>query len=198
LDIDGDHVRAQVAAHTAAEAIDLLVSCLEDQLEHRAQRREHLHRLSTSSEAGEWRHGARRKPRPPYFDRPTEERQLVRHKMFVVDELTPDEAIFDMDQLDYDFYLFCDLASGSDAVIERLEVGSYRLTRLHPSEMDPGPIAAALEISDTPAAVLSLEEAMERLDASGEPHVFFADSATGRANVVYRRYDGHYGLITPE
>jgi len=103
-----------------------------------------------------------------------------------------------MDQLDYDFYLFCDLASGSDAVIERLEVGSYRLTRLHPSEMDPGPIAAALEISDTPAAVLSLEEAMERLDASGEPHVFFADSATGRANVVYRRYDGHYGLITPE
>ncbi|WP_157536105.1 hypothetical protein [Kitasatospora mediocidica] len=24
-----------------------------------------------------------------------------------------------------------------------------------------------------------------------------ADAATGRGNVLYHRYDGHYGLITP-
>jgi hypothetical protein len=27
--------------------------------------------------------------------------------------------------------------------------------------------------------------------------VFFADETTGRGNVLYHRYDGHYGLITP-
>jgi hypothetical protein len=27
--------------------------------------------------------------------------------------------------------------------------------------------------------------------------VFFRNHDTGRANVVYRRYDGHYGLIVP-
>jgi hypothetical protein len=32
----------------------------------------------------------------------------------------------------------------------------------------------------------------------GEPFVFFEDTATGRGNVVYRRYgyDDHYGLIS--
>ncbi|WP_327048745.1 sigma 54 modulation/S30EA ribosomal C-terminal domain-containing protein [Microbispora sp. NBC_01189] len=33
--------------------------------------------------------------------------------------------------------------------------------------------------------------------ASGLPFVFFAGRRTGRGNVVYHRYDGHYGLITP-
>ena len=28
-----------------------------------------------------------------------------------------------------------------------------------------------------------------------EPFVFFLDEATGRGRVVYRRYDGHYGLV---
>jgi len=27
--------------------------------------------------------------------------------------------------------------------------------------------------------------------------VFFVEPTTGRGNVVYRRYDGHYGLISP-
>ena len=33
---------------------------------------------------------------------------------------------------------------------------------------------------------------------NGERFVFFANSTTGRANVLYRRYDGHYGLIAPD
>jgi hypothetical protein len=27
--------------------------------------------------------------------------------------------------------------------------------------------------------------------------VFFADSVSGRGSVLYRRYDGHYGIVTP-
>ena len=41
--------------------------------------------------------------------------------------------------------------------------------------------------------------AVEReLDAEGEDFLFFVNAESRRGNVVYRRYDGHYGLLTPE
>jgi hypothetical protein len=43
-----------------------------------------------------------------------------------------------------------------------------------------------------------VSEAIGLIDLAAEPFVFFANATTGRGNVVYRRYDGHYGLITPE
>lgn len=198
LDVDGDLIRASAASRSMEEAIDLLGQRLRDQLEHRARRREHLHRSEGLARPGEWQHGDLATVRPPYFDRPAEDRQLVRHKTFAVGELTCDEAIFDMDQLDYDFYLFRDLSSGSDSMVERLDDGSFRVTRVVPSAVDLGPVAEPVELSATPPPVLGLDEAMERLGASGERHLFFADGATGRGRVLYLRYDGHYGLIIPE
>ena len=35
------------------------------------------------------------------------------------------------------------------------------------------------------------------LDEGDEPFVFFAEPDTSRGQVLYRRFDGHYGLITP-
>jgi hypothetical protein len=198
LDVNGDLVRAQVTSRTVPEAIDALVRRLHDRLEHRARRLEFLHRSDGRAPPGEWRHGDLPTDRRGYFDRPVEERQLVRHKSLAVGELTPDEAIFDMEQLDHDFYLFCDLASGSDAVVERADDGSYRMTRTAWSDVDPGPTAAAVTMSGSAVPQLRLAQAIERLDAGEEPHVFFVDTTTGRGNVVYRRYDGHYGLITPD
>jgi Sigma 54 modulation/S30EA ribosomal protein C terminus len=32
----------------------------------------------------------------------------------------------------------------------------------------------------------------------GQPFVFFVDPETGRARLLYHRYDGHYGLIAAE
>lgn len=198
LDVNGDLVRAHVAAHTMPEAVDRLQGRLRDLLDHRAQHRERLARSRSVAEPGEWRHGDPPAARPAYFERPLEERQLVRHKTFAVDELTPDEALFDMEQLDFDFYLFVDLASGADAMIERSVDGSYVLERLVAVDVDPGPTAVLLKVPGTAAPVLTVDEAIERLNAGGEPHVFFANAATGRGNVLYRRYDGHYGLIVPE
>ena len=43
----------------------------------------------------------------------------------------------------------------------------------------------------------TVDEALERLDAGGEPFVFFCAADTGRGAVAYLRYDGHYGLIRP-
>ena len=44
---------------------------------------------------------------------------------------------------------------------------------------------------------MSLTDATGLLDLGAEPFVFFIDYRTGRGNVVYRRYDGHYGLVAP-
>jgi hypothetical protein len=40
-------------------------------------------------------------------------------------------------------------------------------------------------------------ERLERLDMSGERFVFFVDPQTRRGAVMYRRYDGHHGLVQP-
>lgn len=57
--------------------------------------------------------------------------------------------------------------------------------------------ANRVTVGSTDAPTLSFVGAIERLDAGTEPHVFFRNAATRRGNVVYRRYDGHYGVITP-
>ncbi|MGI5440305.1 sigma 54 modulation/S30EA ribosomal C-terminal domain-containing protein [Streptomyces shenzhenensis] len=54
-----------------------------------------------------------------------------------------------------------------------------------------------LTVSDHPALRMNVAEAKQRPDISGLPFVFFADDTTGRGNVLYHCYDGHYGLISP-
>ncbi|HEY5578829.1 MAG TPA: sigma 54 modulation/S30EA ribosomal C-terminal domain-containing protein [Acidimicrobiia bacterium] len=197
LDVDGDLVRAQVAAETAHVATDLLQRRLRDKLDHRSQRRYALRKRRGLPEPGEWRHGDLPTNRPDYYDRPPAERQLVRSKTFAIDELTPDEAVFEMEQLDYDFHLFRDLISGQDALIERDGEASYRLTLLRSTDIDLGPTHASVVLSPHSASALSVEEAINRLEATGQRFLFYASTTDHRGNVIYHRYDGHYGLIAP-
>jgi ribosome-associated translation inhibitor RaiA len=198
IDVNGEIVRAQIGANSMGEAIDLLQARLRGKLEHRAQHRQALRRRAARSQPGEWRHGDPPTERPDYFERPAGEREVVRHKSYVTDESTPDEAVFDMEQLDFDFYLFRELGSGKDALLERVSDGSYRLTRVRPSSIAREPTAVALETAPHSAPALDLDEAIERIGATCERLVFFENATTGRGNVLYRRYDGHYGLIAPE
>lgn len=198
VDIRGDLVRAQVVGDTMPQAVDLLKDRLRDKLNHRQQRRRALRRRPDISENGTWRHGDLPTTRPDYYDRPLDERQIVRRKAFAIESLSPDEAIFDMDQLDHSFYLFTDLASNLDAMVEQLDDGTYLLTRLEPVDLDPGPVAAPIEIASVTPPRLDPEEAARRLEATGDRQLFFADRHTGRGCIVYHRYDGHYGLITPQ
>jgi ribosome-associated translation inhibitor RaiA len=116
LDLDGRLVRAHVAANEMNEAIDLLQRRLRDKVEHEHEHQKALRRhLRMPTEPGEWRHGAEPEHRPEFFDRPREDREIVRHKSYTAEDLTLDEAAFDMDQLDFDFHLFRDLASGTIA-----------------------------------------------------------------------------------
>jgi ribosomal subunit interface protein len=200
LDINGTPIRAQVAAVDIDAAIDLL----EDRLKRRITRHEErLHRggknrhRNGNGHAPDWRHGDRATHRPEWYDRPADEREVVRHKTFALEAMTIDEAAFDLDSLAHDFYLFTELETGCDALLSF--DGDGLLLQL------PEGVGGDVRIEHAvvtfrlgPAApTLSLTAAEDRLDDGGERWVFFIDEQSGRGHVVYHRYDGHYGLITP-
>ncbi len=197
FDVNGDLVRAHVATYEMAAAVDLLIERLEDSLAHRAARVRNLARTGPVTEPGEWRHGSLPTPRPPYFDRAAESREIVRRKTFSAEELTPDEALFDMRMADYEFNLFTDLGSGRDCLIRRDELGEVELMSTHPDEIWLGLASDSVRVVTTPAPDLTLAEAKEYLDESGDSVVFYRDPTTDRGRAMYRRYDGHYGIITP-
>jgi RNA polymerase-binding transcription factor DksA len=164
---------------------------------HAAERVRTLHVRPPETTLGEWHHGQAPSDRPAWYDRPPEEREVVRRKTFALNELTLDEAALDMNLLDLDFYLFFELATGVHAVLHRRPDGRLGLRRLHPVDLPAAAEAAEVVLEPEAAPPLALDEAVEWLDVAGDPFVFFRNQETGRANVVYRRYDGHYGLITP-
>ena len=210
LDVNGAPLRAHVAAADTHEAVDLLEGRLRRQLmqlEGRVQNRHH--RTGVAGEH-EWRHGDLPQGRPEYRDRPVEERTVVRHKMLALEATTPDEAVADMEQVGHDFFLFTDRSSGQDAVVYRLPAGGYGGqtadgARLHLETSHPGTSnrgrrrgtpQARLPEGARAAAPMTEAQAVEHLDLAGDPFVFHLDPGTGRGRVLYRRYDGHYGLIT--
>lgn len=193
LDVGGRPVRAQAGAATMTEAIDLLEDRLSERLGRVARHWEAIR--GGQPRPHEWRHNAEPTQRPAYYPRPAEDRQVIRHKAYELATATPDEAAFDMEALDYDFHLFTDTATEQDSVIYR-HGDAYRMAQLDPRPPRE-PLAIELTVSPQPAPRLNVDQATERLEETGLPFVFFADERTGRGNLLYHRYDGHYGLITP-
>lgn len=194
LDANGTPVRAHVAAHDVREAIDLLEDRLRDRLAHVATRRQALRRRGPhAQDPHEWRHGDAPTHRPPYFDRPPEEREVVRRRTYADHALSAAEAAEEMDRLDYDFHLFVSDDTGTVCLVSRRSDGRIAIAStgaLPPAQED------WLVAEPTPTPTLDEDEAVELLDLSGAPYVFYRDATSGAGAVVYRRYDGHYGLIT--
>jgi Sigma 54 modulation/S30EA ribosomal protein C terminus len=109
---------------------------------------------------------------------------------------TPEEAVADLEMLDYDFYLFRERSTGEDSVIYRANEG-YRLAQARLRRSRLGPLSPSVTVSERPAPRLTPGDAMARLEALDQPFLFYVDSETRRGNLIYHRYDGHYGLITP-
>ena len=208
LDVDGRLVRVHVQAETDHEAIDLL----HDRLCHRLQ---HYLRRTTGhwedrrgrgadraagpsgGEAHEWRHGDEPTHRPPHFPRPPEERQIIRHKSYTLAECGIDEAAFDMETLDYDFHLFTELGTGQDSVLYRGGSTGYQLAQVQPHPEALARHTVPVTVSEQRAPVLTTDEAVVRMAAMDYPFLFYLDGERGRGALLYYRYDGHYGLITP-
>ena len=172
-----------------------------DHLHRRIDRAEaRLHRINVRRETGqpapdEWRHGDLPAPRPRYFPRPVDEREVVRRKTFALAPITVDEAAFDLDQLGHDFYLFTELQTGADSVLRRRDDGEFELLCASATTPDLAHAAAPIHLRQGAVVESTVEEAEERLDVTDEPFVFFRSAENGRGNVLYRRRDGHYGLI---
>ncbi len=196
IDLNGRPVRAQAAAATMRDAIEMLSDKLRIQLERAARNWARLRGSQPATEPGEWRHASVHAQRLPYFPRPIDERGVVRHKSYGLARMTPDEAAADMELLDYDFHLFTELSTSQDSVVYRSDDG-YRMAQAHPKPDRLELTGSDFTVSEMPAPKLDVAEAETRLEAFGQPFLFFVDAQTGRGNLIYHRYDGDYGLITP-
>jgi ribosome-associated translation inhibitor RaiA len=197
LDVNGRPVRAQVEGETAREAVDRLEARLRRRLERVAENWEAKRGRSPEVGPHEWRHQSEPTHRPSYFPRPPEQRRIIRRKSFTLGTHTVDEAAQEMELLDYDFHLFTEKGTNQASLLYRTEPTGYRLAQVKPSPAELAPYELPLTISPQPAPRLTVERAKERLSLLGLPFLFFVDVDQGRAGVLYHRYDGHYGLISP-
>lgn len=188
-DVSGQLLRAKTAAPTMPEAVDELEYRLRRQLAQLQDRNRTRHRWTGIAAEHEWRHGAVPRRPVPYFPRPEEAREVVRHKSFASTPMTPDEAAYEMDLLDHDFFLYRDAGSNHPALVHRLPEGGYGVQGVEPD----GTVAAVTY--EPPPPSMTDAEARARLEADGEPFVFYLHRGSGEGRVLYHRYDGHYGLI---
>ncbi|MFH9352832.1 HPF/RaiA family ribosome-associated protein [Kitasatospora sp. NPDC017646] len=186
LDLNGRPVRAHVAATTMQEALDLLQDRLNARIARVRTHRHHRHHAERSATG--------REHRPQRRVLGAEERRIERHKTYSLARQTTWAAVFELEAMDYDFHLYTDAATGCDSVVHHDgATGAYRIVSAGAvPEAEPG-----IAVSTQAVLELTVADAVSRLDLSGLPFVFFTNSETGRGNVLYHRYDGHYGVITP-
>jgi ribosomal subunit interface protein len=87
---------------------------------------------------------------------------------------------------------------------ERPQAARMYVLRQEEPDAAPGAAAAASAtyatvIAETPGEILmlSVSDAVMRMDLADQPVLMFRNSTTGEMNVVYRRSDGHIGWIDP-
>lgn len=196
LDMSGTLIRAEAAAPTITEAVDALATRLERRMRRIAEQREAKNQRPPSTPDGQWRSGDLPSARPTYFARPKDERKIVRRKAFAPTFSTIDEALFDLEVLDHRFFLFTDAGSGEDAIVFETEEG-VAVRTVAGTEPPHAADHPGLTVDHRRTQELTDDEAANRLDVSGAPFIFFRQADSGRGAVLYRRYDGHYGIIEP-
>ena len=197
VDLNGRTVRAQAAGETMRAAIEHMTARLRVRLDRSARNWAARRGTLPVPDPGEWRHQSIPARRSAYFPRPAVTRTVIRRPGYAPHPLTPEEAAAELDLLDYDFHLFTERSTGQDSVIYRVG-DQYRLAQVRPRPDRLGPLPAVITLSEHPAPVLTLAEAIGRLDWLAQPFVFFVNPETGRAGLLYHRYDGHYGLVGPD
>jgi len=195
VDLNGRLVRARVAAVAMPQAVDELTDHLLRQLRRSMDRHADRRKEPAQPPEGTWRHGAWAPERAEYRALPAEEREIMRRKSFSFGELPPTDAAAYLEDLDHDFYLFTSAENGVDAVIFRHDDGSLGL-------IQPAGTAAVggegLQLQDSRmSGPISLDAAVAEMNELNHRFLFFINEETDRGNVIYRRHDGHYGLIEP-
>ena len=193
IDLDGTAVRAHRNAATMSESIDRALTRLRRRVEATSELARD--RVLRHRDPGSWHHADRPTERPHVFPRPVEDRVVVRRKTFALHPESIEDALWDLESLDHDFFLFVHDETGTEAVVYR-SGGGYGLMQRTETPEAIKRVEISLELGPHPATT-TLESARAILDETNAPFEFFVDVASGRGQVAYRRYDGHYGLVLP-
>jgi ribosomal subunit interface protein len=195
VDLQGRLVRARADGPSITAAVDELAERLKRQLRRYVDRLVTRQREPAAAPAGEWSHRSWSPPRPPSFVRPLEEREIIRRKTFAVGPMSIEHAADALEDLDHDFLLFHDAETDADAVVYWRDDGLLALIepRWAQSPDNHGPVQEQSRFSSP----IDLQAAVAEMNTVSHRFLFFENEATGRGNVIYRRYDGHYGLIEP-
>ena len=87
--------------------------------------------------------------------------------------------------------------------VDRIMAQQYVLTEadeVEAPESEEAEVSAPMVIAEmtTEIEVLTVEEAVMRMELADQPAVMFHNAAHGELNVVYRRADGNFGWIDPQ
>lgn len=167
VNVNGTVVRARSERRTMQEAIDELhdrlrrrITAVEDR--RAAQRHPVSRRQPTQPSAEE------RASHTPSAD------AIVRERAQIAELLTPEEASYEMDLVDHDFFLFHDSSTGSPALLRRAGPHSCIIDALPPT--------------------MTEAEAHVRLEVTSEP-VFYIETGTDEARVLHLHAPGRAASI---
>ena len=172
IDLDGTPVRAHRSAPSMTEAIDLTTERLRRRVEaanERPQSRQLRHRDLES-----WHHADRPTQRRDVYPRPVEDRVVVRRKTFALRAESIEEALFDLETLDHDFFLFVHDDTNAEAVVYRTSDG-YGLSQRVETPEAITRVGMPLEIGRAPSTT-TLETAVSLLDETDAPFESFVDA----------------------
>ncbi|MFG2043768.1 sigma 54 modulation/S30EA ribosomal C-terminal domain-containing protein [Dactylosporangium sp. NPDC048998] len=181
LRVFGAPARIQVPGSSPAAALAAGTVRLERQ----------IRRLTTAWEAWPWPDPERRPlavPGPAH---------ITRRKPVRLHRRSSCQAGAYLAAMDYDAYLFTDAETGEDALVHRAGPTGVQLSRqrsMHPPTVHGAPVPT---VNPRHTPVLTADEAVAHLAEGWLPFLFFTEARTGRGNLVYRRYDGGAGLVTP-
>jgi len=196
MDVSGVILRAQAAASTAVEALRAVSERMERRVHRLTDRRQRAEKRPPTSQRSRMG-GELPSRRPEFYDRPPEDRSVMRRKTYPpAERISVSQALFDLDVLDYRFFLFTDESDDKSSIVYE-EEGGVAIRKVDGSRPEETTIRPGLRINEIPAPCMSVNEAVSHLNATDEPFAYFEDSARRQASALYRRYDGHYGLIVP-
>jgi hypothetical protein len=179
IDVSGATLRAESVGESPSGALNTLAARLEEKLAY----------------IGEPGTAPRQSNRPHFVDVDPEQRVIARHKTCSgIEHIDTDQALERLANLDYRFYLFTDTADDKTTMVADAGGEETTIQKIDGSFPDGSERPGVRAVVGPPPARTILD-AMGELNETDRDHLFFRDLDGEEPSVLYRRYDGHYGLL---
>jgi hypothetical protein len=179
LGVSGTTFRAESTGEGPSVALKTLESRLEEKLSH-------IDQTGTVP---------RQSNRPHFVDVDPGQRVIAKHKTCSrSDHIDTDEAIARLSDLDYRFYLFTDSVDDKTTMVADAGDEETTIQKIDGSFPD-GSERPGVRAVVGPPPKRTIQDAVGELNGTGRDHLFFRDLDGEDPSVLYRRYDGHYGLL---